>query len=492
MTYEQSPMAENLQVVRSSQAGVRVVRVAAYCRVSKNQFSQESSIEIQMESFRRRISEHPGWVLAGIYADRGLTGTTAQGRVAFQRLMADAAAGQVDYILAKSISRFARNTVDALAYTRKLREMGVGVYFEEQSLDTLSAASELFLTIHAAFAQEESHSMSENIKRGMRNRFEMGIPKWSETYGYRRSGADVWVIHPEEAEVVREIYRMYVEGLSISAIGAELERRGIAPPKGSCSESGQPVWWGKSIAGILRNEKYIGDVEMQKSYTADYMTRRRVSNEKAHVPRYYRRGHHRAIIDEEIYLMAQTVMLMRNRHRGGGMQYPFYGYLNCPFCGEHMLRLQLPTRKYEPAWFCREKCRPYAVKEKYLHPAVLAAWAERGRPAPGTAVTYRFLHDQVQAITFARQGEAVDWARLEVTWKDGETTAGAIVYGVPSDRPCTQVEIRGDWVVIDGRPVTRRLQAAACLERVMACVRDTQIQEGGDIPIVIPPRRAGG
>lgn len=487
ITCEQSRMGRDLQVFyRASEAKSSEIRVAAYCRVSTNLKVQESSLETQMESYRRRIAEHPGWTLVGIYADRGLTGTTAKGRVEFQRLMLDAAAGKVDYILAKSISRFARNTVDALSYTRKLREMGVGVYFEEQSLDTLSATSEIFLTIHAAFAQEESHSFSENMKRGMRNRFALGIPKWSETYGYRLEKG-TWMIQEEEASVVREIYRLYVEGWSLQKIGTELLHRGIKPPKGSKTEEGKSQWWEHSLATILHSEKYIGDVEMQKSYTVDCLTHRRVSNVNADIPKYYKKGHHARIISDETYAMAQTILAMKDRHRGG-MQYPFYSFLKCPFCGENMLRLSLPTRKFEPAWFCSEKCELYVVKDKYLHAAVMEAYQKTGRTAPGERVEYKFLYDNVDRITFAKKSGAVDWNTLLVTWKWGEITMGNISYAIPSDTPCTRLEYKDNWVVINGVPLTKRRHVGACVERVQQFIQETVIQDGGDVPIVLTPK----
>ncbi len=438
----------------------------------------------------RGLQTTPGWTLVGIYADKGLTGTTASGRVEFQRLIKDATEGKIDYIMAKSISRFARNTVDALSYTRKLKDMGVGVCFEEQNLDTLSATSEIFLTIHAAFAQEESHSFSENMKRGMRNRFALGIPKWSETYGYRQKEGE-WYIHEEEAAVVRGIYRLYVDGWSLPMIGEELERRGVKPPKGCKKEGGQDKWYEHSIATILHSEKYIGDVEMQKAYTIDCLSHRRVSNQNADIPKYYKEGHHDPIIDDETYALAQTILAMKDTHRGG-VQYPFYGFLKCPFCGENMLWLRLPTRNFEPAWFCREKCKLYAVKEKYIHKAVMKAYEKTGHKAPSDTVEYKFLYDNVDSITFSRKGDKINWNILVVKWKWGEQTTGLIAYDVPSDTPCTELEMQEDWVVINGVKSTKQPLAAKCIKRVWEFIEGTSIEEGGDIPIVLTPKSVKG
>ncbi len=483
-----SKMVDNMLVYRRNveTPTPQEVRVAAYCRVSKNLFSQESSIELQMDSYRKRISEHPGWYLVGIYADRG-SGTTVSGRMEFQKLIQDALDGKIDYILAKSVSRFARNTLDTLSYTRKLKDIGVGVYFEEQSLDTMGMFSEIFLTIHAAFAQEESHSLSENMKHGMRNRFALGIPKWSETYGYRRNEDEIWYVHKEEAKVVREIYRLYTEGYSISEIKTELDERRIQPPKGSRTISGDSVWWTHSIATILHSEKYIGDLEMQKSYTVDYMTRKRVQNTNADIPKYYRKSHHERIIDDETFMITQTILMMQSRHRSGGSQYPFYGFLQCPLCGENMVRLRLPTRKHETAWFCRDKCEPYVVKDKYLQDSVTRAYERLYGTALSRGIHYKLLLDYVDSITFVNKNNTVDWSTLQITWKNGKITEEVIRYEVPSDIPCITLEKQDEWVVINGEKVTKHRNVYECIERIRAFVRATEVIDGGAVPLVTTP-----
>ncbi len=491
ITAEQSRMTDGLQVFRRAEESTenRTFRVAAYCRVSTNLKLQESSLETQMESFYQRISEHPGWELVGIYADKGISGTSAKGRVEFQRLMQDAADGKIDYIMAKSISRFARNTVDALSYTRQLKDMGVGVYFEEQSLDTLSATSEIFLTIHAAFAQEESHSFSENMKRGMRNRFALGTPKWSYTYGFRFD-EEGWHVCEEEAEVVRLIYKLYVEGNSLPKIRAELEKRNIKPPLGAKKEGGRDVWWEHTLAGILHSEKYIGDAEMQKSYTVDCLTHKRVSNKNADIPKYYKKDHHERIVDDETWQLAQNIAAMRDRH-GGSVQYPFYGFLKCPICGEDMVRVQLPTRGKETAWICSAKCELYAVKEKYIHKAVMKAYEKTKRTAPSEMVEYKFLYDNVESITFSTKGEGrkktVNWNQLSVKWKWGETSTALIAYETPSDTPCTKLEVKDGWVYINGVQMTRVKHAAVCVERIQDFIKGTTVDKTGDLPMVLTP-----
>ena len=209
---EQSPMAKDLTVISrktKEKEQRKAIRVAAYCRVSTDLECQRSSLENQMELFRHRIENHPGWELCGIYVDKGLTGTSSKVRPDFLRMIADAEAGKIDYIITKSISRFSRNTVDLLNYVRRLRDVGVGVFFEEQKLDTGTIFSEMLLTIHGAFAQEESHSISENLKSGKRKRYAMGIPQWFAVYGYRKGKRKgEWEIIEEEADVIRLIFDM--------------------------------------------------------------------------------------------------------------------------------------------------------------------------------------------------------------------------------------------------------------------------------------------
>ena len=229
-------------------------RVAAYCRVSTNKEIQQSSLALQTEVFEQIATQNPDWTLVKVYADEGLTGTSVKNRVQFQQMIKDALEGKIDYIIAKSISRFARNTVDTLKYTRLLKEKGIGVYFEEQSLDTLNVTSEIFLTIHAAFAQEESHSISENQKRGYRNRYALGVPKWAATFGYRCEENGEWITHKKEAKIVQLIFEKYLLGHSIPEICKHLMSKRVTPPEG------EKTWHPHTVSMILHNEKYIGDV----------------------------------------------------------------------------------------------------------------------------------------------------------------------------------------------------------------------------------------
>ena len=265
-------------------------RVAAYCRVSTNKEIQQSSLALQTEVFEQIATQNPDWTLVKVYADEGLTGTSVKNRVQFQQMIKDALEGKIDYIIAKSISRFARNTVDTLEYTRLLKEKGIGVYFEEQSLDTLNVTSEIFLTIHAAFAQEESHSISENQKRGYRNRYALGVPKWAATFGYRCEEEGTWIPYKKEAKIVKLIFEKYLAGDSIPDICKHLMSKRVTPPEG------EKNWHPHTVSIILHNEKYIGDVEMQKSYTVSHLTHKKVKNDGKKIPKYYIHDHHTAML----------------------------------------------------------------------------------------------------------------------------------------------------------------------------------------------------
>lgn len=488
----------------------RVVRVAAYCRVSTDMEMQQTSLDLQMESYRRTIAGHPGWVLAGIYADKGTTGTTIKGRTEFNRMMADAEAGRIDYILAKSISRFARNTLDALTCTRKLRDLGVGVYFEEQKLDTSDFQSEMLLTIHSAFAQEESHSISENMKRGMRARFAMGIPKWSQTYGLKKEGDDLWVPDPDTAPVVRRIFDMAAEGNPTSTICRTLMDEGIPGPAEGKN------WYPHTVSLILRNEKYIGDVAMQKCYTADHLSHKHILNDDARVTRYYRKNHHEAIVDRETFAVVQKVLDMKI-NRNGYEQYPLGGTLRCPYCGDPMVGFMLPGRTHKKAWTCgghgkeglrseRSSCPEYHVGGAYLIDAIIKAFngmddvllselGERRTKAGKAALkwkrkglaecSYLFLHELVDSITFPVSGGTVDWDTLLIRWKLGFESREHISYPSPLDHPCTRddLELDGEVLSFKGRSAVGTRQTYESLIESLGYVSELRIKDRDDIEV---------
>ena len=400
---------------------VNNTRVAAYCRVSTNLEIQKSSLELQMESFKNYINTHPNWTLTKIYSDKGLSGTTVKQREAFNQMIQDAENGEIDYILAKSISRFARNTVDTLNYCRKLKAKGIGVYFEEQNLDTLSASSEIILTIQAAFAQEESHSFSENMKKGIRQRFAMGIPKWSETYGYRKIKDKMWIIHKDEAKVVQLIFELYIKGMGLTKIKNHLEKNNIPAPQ--TKRTNTKKWWMHTLSTILHNEKYIGDVEMQKTYVSDFLTGTRVDNRNENIEKYYIKNHHEAIIDRDIFHLVKHICMLKHTNRGV-TQYPYYGFLICSCCGKKMLRCALPIIQ-QNAWFCIEKCNYVAIKEKAISKAILTAFSELNitnlHNEKIKSVEFYDLHTHIKNITFIKNNSNIDYTKLLITFKNGKT-----------------------------------------------------------------------
>ena len=236
-------------------------RVAVYARVSTALESQELSLESQKAAYQKKVNEAPNMALVNMYADEGITGTSARKRTQFLKMISDAETGKFDTIMTKSISRFARNTVECLQYVRKLKALGVTILFEKEGIDTSTSMSEMLLTILAAFAQEESRSISENLKWGIRKRYEMGKGRWSRLYGYDQDENKNVIVNPEEAEVVRMIFDQYRHGMSITDITEELNASGIQSPRGTS-------WSASTVQNMLQSEKYVGDMLLQMGQVA--------------------------------------------------------------------------------------------------------------------------------------------------------------------------------------------------------------------------------
>ena len=268
-------------------ASVQKRRVAAYARVSTDSDEQLTSYEAQVDYYTHYIKERPDWAFAGMYADEGISGTNTKRREGFNQMIADALAGKIDLIVTKSVSRFARNTVDSLTTVRKLKEKGVEVYFQKENIYTLDSKGELLITIMSSLAQEESRSISENVTWGQRKRFSDG--KVSMPYkhflGYRKGEDGEPEIVPEEAEVVRRIYRLFLEGQTPYGIKRILERAHVPTP------AGKETWQTATILSILTNEKYKGDALLQKTFCTDFLTKKMKVNE-GEVPQYYVENSH--------------------------------------------------------------------------------------------------------------------------------------------------------------------------------------------------------
>ena len=288
----------------------RKQRVAAYCRVSTDSEEQLNSYEAQKTYYTQKIEENPDWEMAGIYADKGLSGTSLKKRGEFNRMIAACKRGRIDTILTKSLSRFARNTVDCLEIVRMLKSHGIGVIFEKENINTLTESSEFLITLFSGFAQAESESLSSNIQLGIRMAMKEGKVNfhYRSMLGYQRGADGKPEIVPEEAEVVRRIYRRYLEGCSEGQIQRELTQDGIATAKGV------KAWSHQIVHNILTNEKYAGDALLQKTFTTDCISKK-VKKNTGELPQYYIKDNHPAIIPRDIYQRVQEEMARRTSKR---------------------------------------------------------------------------------------------------------------------------------------------------------------------------------
>lgn len=307
-----------------------MTRVGAYCRVSTDQEDQANSFANQQRYFRDYIERNPDWVLQEIYADEGLSGTSTKKRDAFNRMIQDARMGQLDLILTKEVSRFARNTLDTLEYTRELRRLGVGVIFLLDNIDTRASDGELRLTIMSSLAQEESRKTSERVKWGQTRRMEQGVVFGGSLLGYRVERGQIEIIS-EEAALVRHIFTQYLdERKGTSTIARELQEKRILSSRGNCR------WSGATVLKILKNEKYCGDLVQKKTYTPDFLSHDKKYN---HGQEQYivLRNHHEPIIERPIWEAVQKEIKRRarkveNQHQCGTAQ-PFSGKIWCGVCG---------------------------------------------------------------------------------------------------------------------------------------------------------------
>lgn len=313
------------------------IRVAAYCRVSTGDESQQTSYTNQRTFYTAWIRNQEEWSFVGIYADEAASGTSRAGREGFNRMMKDAMDGKLDYIVTKSISRFARNTVDTLSCIRQLKALSppVGVYFEKENIDTLDAAGELILTILSALAQDESRSISENIRWTFQRNFQAGKPQINldRMLGYDKGPGGEWLINQKQAEMVRMIFQRFINGASANGIAAWLNQLGKRTVRGK-------RWTAGGILVILRNEKYVGDLEMQKTITKSFLTHRSAVN-NGEAPRYYVKDHHEGIVDRLTWDKAQALLRRKKQQQseGRGPCRPPFENLRCGICGGSFVRM---------------------------------------------------------------------------------------------------------------------------------------------------------
>ncbi len=332
------------------------LRVGAYCRVSTDREDQANSLLSQKTYFSDYIRRQDGWVLADIYPDEGISGTTTHRREQFNRMIADAEAGKLDLILTKEVSRFARNTVDTLEYTRRLKRLGVGVVFTGDNIDTRDNDGELRLTIMASMAQEESRKTSERVKWGQKRRMEAGVVFGNNSlYGYDLSGGQL-TVKEDEAQVVRHIYHKFLhEGKGTHVIARELYEEGVPPPR---SASGK--WSCVMVRRILRNEKYAGDVLQKKFVTVDYLTHKKVEN-RGLEEQILLRDHHQAIIDRPAWEATQAELERRADKQADKSKYSgrywCSGKLRCGTCGSRFVprTTKRPNGDVYKLWGCHSR-----------------------------------------------------------------------------------------------------------------------------------------
>lgn len=342
-------MAKISRIEPETPPPVKRKRVAAYARVSKETERLMHSISAQVSYYSSLIQSNPDWEYAGVYADSGISGTGIKERDEFQRLIKDCEAGKIDIILCKSISRFARNTVDLLNTVRRLKDIGVEVRFEKENIGSFSGDGELMMTILASFAQEESRSVSENVKWGIRKRFKNGEIGAANKHilGYRYDDDKKrYMVIPEEAVIVRRMFDLYIKGYSLRAICDDLNGAGYR------TINGRP-FREASLSLLIKNEIYAGDIRRQKSYTVDPIKKKKVKN-RGELPQYYMTDCHEAIVDRETY--AKVKAETERRASRLNPAYRFTKKIQCGVCGAPYTRKKEKVNgKTYVRWICRSK-----------------------------------------------------------------------------------------------------------------------------------------
>ncbi len=401
-------------------------RVAGYARVSTDHDEQFTSYEAQIDYYTNYINSRDDWEFVSVYTDEGISGTSIKKRIGFQTMIDDALAGKIDLIVTKSVSRFARNTVDSLTTIRKLKENGIECYFEKENIWTFDGKGELLITIMSSLAQEESRSISENCTWGQRKRFSDGKVSvaYSRFLGYDKGPDGRMVINSTEAETVKKIYSLFLEGMTPYGISRQLEADGDLSP------SHKPKWNATTVKRILSNEKYKGDALLQKTYTVDYLTKKTKVNE-GEIPQYYVEGDHEAIIDPAVFDRVQIELERRcsgkNRHSG---VHDFSGKIKCGQCGSwYGSKVWHSTDKYRKViWRCNhkyggEKCSTPHLTEDEIKAAFVKA-ANKALTNKDTVIeTFRLIQDS------AFDTSALEQERTELT-DELNIVAGLIQDGI--------------------------------------------------------------
>jgi len=373
-------------------------KTAAYARVSTDSEEQQTSYEAQVDYYTKYINERSDWEFVDIYADEGISGLSMKNRDSFNRMIADALLGKIELIITKSVSRFARNTVDCLSTVRKLKEKGVEIFFEKENIFTFDGKGELLLSILASISQEESRSISENVKWGLRKQFADGkvsMP-YGQFLGYEKGEDGHPQIIENEAEIVRMLYRLFMEGKTPSSIARHLINQHIPTP------GGKKVWQVSTVESILTNEKYRGDAVLQKSFTVDFLTKKKKIN-TGELPQYYVENSHPAIIDPQEFEAVQAEMERRKRlGRPSACNSPLSTKLVCGDCGGfYGAKVWGSNTKYRKViWQCNNK---YKNAEKCSTPHVLEEEIKR----KFLMVFNSLLEYRVELVNACRQAQEV-------------------------------------------------------------------------------------
>lgn len=353
---------------------IRKKRVCAYARVSTDELEQLTSYEAQIDYYTKKIKSNPEWMFVKVYTDEGISGTSTKKREGFNQMIDDALNGKIDLILTKSISRFARNTVDTLESVRKLKEKGIAVYFEKENIDTLDSKGELMITIMSSLAQEESRSISENVTWGKRKSFADGkvyIP-YKTFLGYEKGENGRPKINAEEAKIIRLIYSLYLNGYTENKIKDYLNKNHVTTAKV------KNQWHTSRIKSILTNEKYAGNALLQKNYTVDFLTKKKKKNE-GEVPQYFVKNSHPAIISETDFNKVQYEIEKRKQSHGYYTNTNiFSGKIICNDCGSFYGRKKYRTKGYQYiVYHCNHKynnqCTSVTLQEEKIKAGFLLA-----------------------------------------------------------------------------------------------------------------------
>ena len=393
-------------------------RVAAYARVSVEKDAMLHSLAAQVSYYKSLIQRKPEWEYAGVYADEGLTGTK-ENRPEFQRLLADCRAGKIDMVIVKSISRLARNTVTMLATVRELKGLGIDVLFEKENIHSMSGDGELMLAILASFAQEEILSVSENCKWRIRKNFAAGESNSFLMYGYRVRGGEYEII-PEEEEIVKTIYEWYLDGIGTGRIANMLNAMEVKPCQGA-------AWNRTTILSLLRNEKYTGNLLLQKTFISDHLTKAKKRN-RGELPQYYVEDSHEAIIDKAIFDRVQEELKRRAEQYETASSVvkghnPLAQKLTCGLCGKHFIRKfgNTSAQYKRPIWICqtylartKAACPSRRISEKVLLPILAGVLGVQEEDVMDEA--YRI--EEIVVFPEGRLTIRVDGAVVERHWEN--------------------------------------------------------------------------